>query len=130
MTNRTFTMSEKTYPFTTVPLPDGVVVGGPWPYTTVAWPGGNSRGATKTEFDLFQALEKATEASGSRKLYAFQPRGHGPQSFFVFADNEAAAREAVDRHVAAHAADWPGSWPTEYELTVAGAGEVVTNDND
>lgn len=45
--------------YLTVPLSDGVVIGGPWPYTIITWPNGNSRGATKPEYDLFQALEKA-----------------------------------------------------------------------
>ena len=46
-------------PYSTVTLPDGVVIGGPWPTTIITWPNGNSRGATKPEYDLFQALEKA-----------------------------------------------------------------------
>ena len=46
-------------PHSTVPLPDGIVIGGPWPHTIVSWPGGKSRGATKLEYDLFQALEAA-----------------------------------------------------------------------
>jgi hypothetical protein len=45
--------------YSTVPLPDGIVIGGPWPHTIVSWPGGKSRGATKPEYDLFQALEAA-----------------------------------------------------------------------
>lgn len=52
--------SDSSAPFSTVALPDGIVIGGPWPHTIVAWPGGKSRGATKPEYDLFQALEKAT----------------------------------------------------------------------
>ncbi len=47
----------ESHPFTTVALPDGIVVGGPWPHTFVSWPGGKSRSATKPEYDLFQALE-------------------------------------------------------------------------
>lgn len=45
--------------YSTVPLPDGIVIGGPWPHTIISWPGGKSRGATKPEYDLFQALEAA-----------------------------------------------------------------------
>ncbi len=45
--------------YSTVPLPDGIVIGGPWPHTIVSWPRGKSRGATKPEHDLFQALEAA-----------------------------------------------------------------------
>jgi len=48
----------------TVPLPDGVVIGGPWPHTIITWPGGKSRPATKVEHDLFQALEKANAEAG------------------------------------------------------------------
>lgn len=47
------------FPYSTVALPDGIVIGGPWPQTIISWPGGKSRGATKPEYDLFQALEKA-----------------------------------------------------------------------
>jgi hypothetical protein len=43
----------------TVPLPDGIVIGCPWPNTIITWPNGNSRQATKQEYDLFQALEQA-----------------------------------------------------------------------
>lgn len=45
-------------PYSTVDLPDGIVIGGEWPNTLIAWPGGKSRSATKPEHDLFQALEK------------------------------------------------------------------------
>lgn len=48
-----------TFPYSTVPLPDGIVIGGLWPYARISWPKGNSRGATKPEYDLFQALEQA-----------------------------------------------------------------------
>ena len=53
------TVPPAAFPYSTVPLPDGIVIGGPWPDTIIAWPGGNSRRATKPEYDLFQALEKA-----------------------------------------------------------------------
>ena len=45
--------------YSTIWLPDGVVIDGRWPNTIIVWPGGRSRGATKPEHDLFQALEKA-----------------------------------------------------------------------
>lgn len=47
--------------YSTVPLPDGIVIGGHWPDTIVAWPGGKARGATKPEYDLFQKLEQLRE---------------------------------------------------------------------
>ena len=47
------------FPYSTVDLPDGVVIGGTWPHTIITWPGGKSRNSTKPEYDLFQALAKA-----------------------------------------------------------------------
>lgn len=44
--------------YSTVVLPDGIVIGGRWPNTIVSWPGGKSRNATKPEHDLFQELER------------------------------------------------------------------------
>lgn len=61
--------TDKPHPYSTVALPDGIVIGGPWPDTIITWPGigydgkGESprfRKATKPEYDLFQALETAT----------------------------------------------------------------------
>jgi len=49
------------FKYSTVPLPDGVVIGGQWPKAIISWPDGKGRGATKPEWDLFQALEKACE---------------------------------------------------------------------
>lgn len=51
----------KFYLYSTARLPDGIVIGGPWPETIVAWPNGGSRRATKVEYDLFQALEDALQ---------------------------------------------------------------------
>jgi hypothetical protein len=51
----------KIYPYSTVTLPDGVVIGGEWPNTIISWPGGKCRQATKPEYDLFQALEQYKE---------------------------------------------------------------------
>lgn len=67
------------------------------------------------------------------KLYAFHPKGHGPKSFFVMAENESDARRAVTHHIID--ADLMGydsqGWHTgDYDLTVLGANEVVVNDND
>lgn len=66
------------------------------------------------------------------KLYVWQPNGHGQYSFFVAAESEELARAAVDKMVAQkpNAYEYQG-WGTEYyTLTVADAGEVVTNEND
>jgi hypothetical protein len=54
-------IQKKKFPYSTSPLPDGVVIGGFWPNVIISWPNGNSRGATKPEYDLFQALESALE---------------------------------------------------------------------
>lgn len=54
-------MSDQPIPtpiYSTVSLPDGIVIGGKWPGTIITWPGGNARGATKPEYDLWQALEQ------------------------------------------------------------------------
>lgn len=37
------------HPYSTVPLPDGIVIGGPYQDTIISWPNGNSRRATKVE---------------------------------------------------------------------------------
>jgi hypothetical protein len=64
----------KIFAHSTVSLPDGIVIGGAWPFTRIAWPSGNSRGATKPEYDLFQALEKAhAEIKSMRALMESKP---------------------------------------------------------
>ena len=81
------------------------------------------------------------------KLYAWQPNGHGEQSFFVLAETEEQARAAVEAKIAdllaKHAddnyfeddgnyseMDFSG-WGTDYyKLTVAGVAEVIMNSND
>lgn len=79
------------------------------------------------------------------KLYAWKPRGHGEQSFFVAAESEGEARAAVDEEIQrllnlsscdedywgdvyTHA-DFNG-WGTDYYvLTVVEPGIVLRNDN-
>lgn len=78
------------------------------------------------------------------KLFAWQPKGHGELSFFVMAEDETAARAAVEAHIAEGLAaneqdDWPErsihsgeiqGWGTDYyELTVVEPGVVLTNHN-
>lgn len=72
---------------------------------------------------------------GDVKLYAWQPQGHGQYSFFVCAENEEAARAAVDEHIlrehksfAVYAAL---GWGTDYySLTVLEPGRVIENANE
>lgn len=76
------------------------------------------------------------------KLYAWQPKGHGQLSWFVSAETEEAARDAVEREIARRKAldsldldritDYETSgWGTDYyELTAVEPGVVVANDND
>jgi hypothetical protein len=50
--------TKETAKYSTVALPDGIVIGGQWPNTIIAWRHGSRRPATKPEHDLFKALEK------------------------------------------------------------------------
>jgi hypothetical protein len=69
------------------------------------------------------------------KLYAWQPREHGPLSFFVMADDEADARAAIDAAIeskglrGADVDGWRSADGWAYQLTIAEAGQVLTNDN-
>lgn len=73
------------------------------------------------------------------KLYAFQPKGHGPDSYFVMAESEQDARAAVlsyiereskEQYDGFHRGDW-GKFGTDvYELSVLSVGEVINNGND
>ena len=75
------------------------------------------------------------------KLYAWQPRGHGELSWFVMADSEQAALDAINAEMTRRKAlpfiddesigEYEcGGWGTDYyRLTVAGCGEVITNEN-
>lgn len=67
-------------------------------------------------------------------LYAFQPHGHGPRSFFVMAVTEHAAIEFVNEYIKTELAkgnhcDHDG-WPHDYKMTALEMGQVIENDND
>jgi len=76
------------------------------------------------------------------KLFAFQPPHHGPHSFYVMAEDEAAARAAVDAHIAAQLDQVEGpwlvglssrdieGWPQDFSMQAMEAGEVITQEND
>jgi hypothetical protein len=73
------------------------------------------------------------------RLYAWQPdECHGPLSFFVMARSEEEAKRFVVEHVRKNRMDYPSPYflppfcggEDPYVLTVAGVGEVLTNDND
>jgi len=73
------------------------------------------------------------------KLYAFQPDGHGPYSFFVMAKSEADAREAIEGWRITEGLEkdnynmggyYDDDDDYDYELTVLKEGEVIVNDND
>jgi hypothetical protein len=70
------------------------------------------------------------------KLYAFQPQGHGEQSFFTIAKSEEEAVKAVERYIEkrykkSNHFPWEAAgWGTDYyKMTVLEEGEVVENDN-
>ena len=70
------------------------------------------------------------------KLYAFQPQGHGEQSFFTIAKSEEEAIKAVTKHIEKV---YPKGSPNEYDahgfgtdyykMTVVEEGQVVENNN-
>lgn len=68
------------------------------------------------------------------KLFGFYPNGHGQHSFFVAAEDEQSARQAVTRYIT----DGPFNleyqskgWGTDYyDVFEVGAGEVLDNAND
>ena len=81
------------------------------------------------------------------KLYAFKPNGHGEFSFFVMAENEQKAREAVDRYGEKtklyQGEDWEEGtrlnrdkhemqgWGSDYySVEKYDPGEVAVNNND
>jgi hypothetical protein len=76
------------------------------------------------------------------RLYAWRPNGHGELSWFVVAETEAEAKDAVDREIARRLAlpwDDPAhigvceveGWGSEYyTLTVAKRGHPVDNSNE
>lgn len=76
------------------------------------------------------------------KLYAWQPRGHGEDSFFVCANSQEEALACVEAEIARRMAidpddydceylsDKPHGWGTDYYvLTVLEPGQVISNDN-
>lgn len=65
-------------------------------------------------------------------LYVWKPVGLGPDSFFVLAETLDQAHAAVARPYAKECKTpfaCVAAWPEEYELSVHGVGEVVTNPN-
>jgi len=69
------------------------------------------------------------------KLYAFQPNGYGQYSFFVMAENEDEARQAVERYIeetfdSTCSLPYAGFGTESYKLTVLNRGEVIVNAND
>ncbi len=70
------------------------------------------------------------------KLYAFQPQGHGEQSFFTIAKSEEEAIKAVKKHIDTHYPkgslneyDAYGFGTDYYKMTVIEEGQVVENNN-
>jgi predicted small metal-binding protein len=70
------------------------------------------------------------------KLYAFKPSGHGEYSFFVVANSETEAIEAVTKHIEQnHTTNGTlnyeaNGWGTDYyKMTVVEQGQVLENDN-
>lgn len=78
------------YLYSTVPLPDGIVIGGPWPHTLISWRDGKGRRATKPEYDLFQALESAN-ASNKRLLEALARISDAAKNAISEVDKDVAA---------------------------------------
>lgn len=69
------------------------------------------------------------------KLFAFQPNGFGQYSFFVMAEEEAEARQAVEKYInekfdSTCNLPYAGFGTNSYKLTVLDRGEVITNAND
>ncbi len=65
-------------------------------------------------------------------LYVWQPKGHGPYSFFVMEGTKKDAIEAVKRFIKHSGGPkyFNGSWPRDYNLEVFSPGEVAINNND
>jgi hypothetical protein len=90
-----------------------------------------------------KTVRAGSELSGEGlRLYAWQPKGHGELSWFVVAETEAEAKDAVDREIARRRAlpwDDPehiggynvARWGSAYyTLTVAKRGQPVDNANE
>jgi hypothetical protein len=70
------------------------------------------------------------------KLYAWQPQGHGEQSFFVMAESESQAKQSVEKKIKSliESEDYSDydftGWGTDYyQLSVVDSETVVINDN-
>lgn len=78
------------------------------------------------------------------KLYAFQPDGHGPKSFYVMAISEENARIAINKYIEAwnkkcesndieyfpSLSDYETGYLTTCNVIVLNENEVIENDND
>jgi hypothetical protein len=71
------------------------------------------------------------------KLFAYQPKGFGPASFFVMAESEDEAKASVEEFVRVQSQqDNVNDFSAEgfgtdyYKLTVLERGQVIMNDND
>ncbi len=90
----------------------------------------------KTLAECAAALASAYEKATDMKLFYYRPDGHGPRSWFVFAETAQDAADAVNRHARDPKHDW-----TDYDrdhkdrfdaadFMSADIGEVITNAND
>lgn len=65
------------------------------------------------------------------KLYAWQQKGHGEQSFFVAAESQRDAQVSVEKLIADNPYIESHGWGTDYyELSVLDVNEVAFNSND
>lgn len=83
--------------------------------------------------DYAADLLDAREQLSNRKLFCFQPRGHGEQSAFVIAENEEQARSMVREQAKAQCFDEYDIYGFDtdyYNVTVVEFGTVVFNDNE
>ena len=76
------------------------------------------------------------------KLYAFRPRGHGEESFYVMANSEEEARANIEKKIQKlqfedesspfyHSDYWFAGWGTEYYyMEIYEVGEVAMHEND
>lgn len=89
-------------------IPDGVVIGMPWPHTLVTWPGGKSRNATKVEHDLWQIAAKE-RARCERLEWALREIEKGEGAFsrdqLTFANNVIERSKEVARTTLAQPED-------------------------
>ncbi len=89
----------------------------------------------KSNEELYRTLANLEQGKPGRvfMLYAFQPTGHGPYSFFVASYSEDEAKATIERYISenqlsGHSFD---GWGTDdYKLTILPIGQVIINDND